>query len=152
MFISALVVLALDQASKALVRTVLPTGKSIDLWVLLLRQVRNPGTAFGLLRGKSPALFLASIAIFAVLLLALWRWGKTGSRLFQVAMGLIIGGALGNIIDRICLGEVVDFIDLRFWPVFNFADTAIVIGVILAIAVILVDMWNEHGGPYREEA
>mgnify|MGYP005838179613 CR=1 FL=1 len=152
MFISALVVLALDQASKALVRTVLPAGKSVDLWVLVLRQVRNPGTAFGILHGKSPALFLASIAIFAVLLLALWRWGKTGSRLFQAAMGLLIGGALGNIIDRIFLGEVVDFIDLRFWPVFNFADTAIVIGVVLAIAVILADTWKEHGETYREEA
>jgi len=143
-------VLGLDQASKALVRVFLPVGKSVDLWVFLLRQVRNAGTAFGLLRGKSPALFVASIAIFVVLLLALWRWGKTESAFFQVAVGLIIGGALGNIIDRICLGEVVDFIDLRFWPVFNLADTAIVIGVCFTIAVILRDTWKEHGDHSRE--
>lgn len=148
---SALLVLAMDQTSKALVRIFLPAGESVDLGLFRLRQVRNPGTAFGLLHGRSTALFIASIAALTVLLLALWWWGRTRSGLFQVFLGLIIGGALGNIIDRILLGEVVDFIDLRFWPVFNLADTAIVVGVIYAIAVILVDTWKGHEEASREK-
>lgn len=145
-------VLGLDQASKALVRKFLPAGESVDLKLLLLRQVRNPGTAFGLLHGRSTALFLASIAVLAVFLFVLWWWGRARGGLFQVALGLIIGGALGNIIDRIFLGAVVDFIDLRFWPVFNLADAAIVAGVVYAIAVILADIWKGHEVASRERS
>jgi len=61
-----------------------------------------------------------------------------------MGMGLIIGGALGNIIDRIALGAVVDFIDFGFWPVFNLADMAIVVGVIMTMVVVVKETWKKE--------
>jgi signal peptidase II len=135
--------LAADQASKALVRRFLPPGKTLDLHFFALRQVRNPGTAFGLIRGQSLPFFLGSVALLLVLVMVLWRFRGEEGRAFTAALGLIIGGALGNIIDRISLGAVVDFIDLRFWPVFNLADTAIVLGVGIALALVIREVWRE---------
>ncbi|MDI7251490.1 MAG: signal peptidase II, partial [Actinomycetota bacterium] len=135
--------LAADQVSKALVRWLLPLGKSLDVGLFSLRQVRNPGTAFGLIRGQSLPFFLGSVALLLVLMLVLWRFRREEGRVFTAALGLIIGGALGNIVDRIALGAVVDFIDLRFWPVFNLADTAIVFGVGMALAMVIRDVWRE---------
>lgn len=128
----------------------LPSGKALDLRLFVLHQVRNPGTAFGLIRGKTFPFFLASVAVLLLLLLVLWRWRRHLGRSFQAALGLIIGGAVSNIIDRIFLGAVVDFVDLRFWPVFNLADMAIVIGVGMALFCVLRDMWRE-GGKAREQ-
>ncbi len=145
LLVTALITLAIDQLSKALVRVYLPTGKEVSLGGFgKLSQVRNPGTAFGIIEGRSWPLFLASIAIFIVLVVVLWRWGGPGSFFFQMGLGLIIGGAIGNIIDRIALGAVVDFVDLGFWPmrswpVFNFADLAIVIGVGITLIIVIKD-------------
>ncbi|MBC7254135.1 MAG: signal peptidase II [Actinobacteria bacterium] len=146
---TAAAALAADQASKALVRCFLPPGKTLDLHLLALRQVRNPGTAFGLIRGQSLPFFLGSVALLLVLVLVLWRFRGEEGRAFTAALGLIIGGALGNIIDRISLGAVVDFIDLRFWPVFNLADTAIVLGVGIALVLVIREVWREGKGATR---
>lgn len=146
---TASITLALDQLTKALVRIMLPEGKTVSLGGFGdLRQLRNPGTAFGIIEGRSWPLFLASIAVFAVLVLVLWRWGGPGSKVFQAGLGLIIGGALGNIIDRSVLGAVVDFIDLGFWPmrswpVFNLADLAIVVGVGIILVVVIGDSFKK---------
>jgi signal peptidase II len=151
--VTATVSLAIDQASKALIRVFLPTGDSLSLGGFAeIRQVRNPGTAFGIIEGRSWPLFLASIAVFFVLILVLWRWGGPGTAFFQVGLGLIIGGAVGNIIDRIALGEVVDFIDLEFWPmgswpVFNLADLAIVAGVVITLIIVIK---SSFAGEQRE--
>ena len=147
---TAFAALAVDQLSKALVRIFLPQGKSVSLGGFgELHQLRNPGTAFGIIEGRSWPLFLTSIAVFVVLIVVLWRWGGPGSGFFQAGLGLIIGGALGNIIDRIALGAVVDFIDLGFWPmrswpVFNFADLAIVIGVGMTLIVVIKDSFTKR--------
>jgi len=125
----------------------LPPGKVVDIRILLFRQVRNPGTAFGIVQTRSWLLFLVSVVIMAVVLVALWMWGRPGSRFFRFSLGLIVGGALGNIVDRVALGEVVDFIDFRFWPVFNLADVAIVTGVFLVLLVVLKDLWGRDGEP-----
>lgn len=136
--VTSLATLVLDQASKATVRIWLPQdSEGFSFSFIRVHQVRNPGTAFGIIQGRSWPLFLASIAVFSVLLLVLWWWGGPGGRLFQAGLGLIIGGAIGNIIDRVVLGAVVDFIDVGFWPVFNLADTAIVIGVGLVILLVV---------------
>lgn len=145
LLVTALVTLAADQLSKALVRIFLAPGEVISLGGFgKLTQVRNPGTAFGIIEGRSWPLFVASIVIFFILVAVLWRWGGPGTALFQVGLGLIIGGAVGNIIDRIALGAVVDFIDLGFWPmrswpVFNLADLAIVIGVGITLVMVIKD-------------
>lgn len=154
---TVLITLALDQLSKALIRILLPQGEVVSLGGFgEIRQLRNPGTAFGIIEGRSWPLFLASIAVFVILVIVLWRYGGPGSAAFQVGLGLIIGGALGNIIDRIALGAVVDFIDLGFWPmrswpVFNLADLAIVVGVGMILVIVLKDSFRkpsplEEGG------
>ena len=140
---TALSMLALDQLSKGLVRVFLPPGEYLSLGGLgELRQLRNPGTAFGIIEARTWPFFAASIIVFCAIVFLLWSWGGPGGRLFQVGLGLIIGGALGNIIDRIALGAVVDFVDLGFWPlrgwpVFNLADLGIVAGVAGMLAVMM---------------
>jgi signal peptidase II len=147
----------LDQLSKALVRILLPQGEVVSLGGFgELRQLRNPGTAFGIIEGRSWPLFLASIAVFVVLVVVLWRWGGPGSAAFQVGLGLIIGGALGNIIDRIALGAVVDFVDLGFWPmrswpVFNLADLAIVVGVGTIMIIVVKESFRKPQQPGEGE-
>lgn len=150
LLVTTLITLAIDQLSKALTRIYLPSGESVSLGGFgKIYQVRNPGTAFGIIQGRSWPLFLVSIVVFFVLVLVLWRWGGPGSAFFQAGLGLIIGGAIGNIIDRIALGAVVDFIDLGFWPmrswpVFNFADLAIVIGVGMTLIVVIKESFRRE--------
>lgn len=97
-----------------------------------LTLVRNTGVAFGLLRGCSLPVALVTTGI---VLWLLWSAsGKGDSRQaggMSVALGLILGGAMGNLLDRIRFGAVIDFLDFRIWPVFNVADTCITIGAVL---------------------
>lgn len=155
--VAALVTLAIDQLSKALIRIYLPEGKPpLSLGGFgEIHQVRNPGTAFGIIQGRSWPLFLVSVVVFFLLLVVLWRWGRRDSILFQVGLGLIIGGAVGNIIDRVSLGAVVDFIDLGFWPmtkwpIFNLADLAIVIGVGITMVMVIKEGWKKEPRETRE--
>ncbi len=149
---AAAAALAADQASKALVRWLLPRGKKLSLGPFALRQVRNPGTAFGLIQGGSTAFFLASVALLLVMVAVFWRLRRGEGRGLAVALGLIIGGALGNIVDRLSAGAVIDFIDLRFWPVFNLADTAIVVGAGIALFLVVRDVWRGEGARGGVEA
>jgi signal peptidase II len=145
LLVAASIALVVDQLSKVVVRIYLPSNTSVSIdGFLRLHQIRNPGTAFGIIKGQSWLLFLGSILVLLVLLLALWKWGGPGSRLFQVGLGLIIGGAIGNIIDRIVLGEVIDFMDFRIWPVFNVADLAIVVGVAITMIIVLKDSLKKN--------
>lgn len=134
-----LAVLALDQAAKALVSSHMVAGGSIPILpgFLQLTLVRNSGMAFGLLSAATipykPVLvtLLSVAALGAVAAYALSS--PASERLTQFALAFILGGAAGNIIDRIRLGYVVDFIDVFYkdthWPMFNVADSAICIGV-----------------------
>jgi signal peptidase II len=127
-----------------MVRIYLPAGKTVSVGDFIrLQQVRNPATAFGIIKGESWLLFIGSIIILFILVFTTWKWAGPGNRWFQAGLGLIIGGAIGNIIDRVALGEVIDFVDLKIWPVFNVADTAIVIGVIIAMAMLIRDTWTK---------
>lgn len=101
-----------------------------DIFHLTL--VYNTGGAFGLLRDRN-TLFLAVSSVVSVVLLVQLFKAPAG---YRFALGLILGGAWGNMIDRLRLGHVIDFLDFRVWPVFNLADTAISIGVAL-MAVLL---------------
>lgn len=130
--IVALFVVVCDQASKALVVAQMYLGERIEIFSLLsLERTSNSGIAFGL-AGHVPSLVLILVAAAIVVILLLlgtqmkWR----GS---SIAIGLILGGALGNLLDRIFRGSVVDFIDLPHWPTFNLADVAITVGVVLLI-------------------
>ena len=105
---------------------------------LALRYYANPGAAFGMLPGAGSIIALVAIAAGILILIVVRR---LEGRLETVAMGLVLGGAIGNLIDRIFRGDglldgkVVDFVDFDFFPAFNVADSAITIGAILAVVV-----------------
>ncbi len=92
--------------------------------------LRNPGVAFGLFRGYSlPIALVTTAVVIGLLVSAACREKKVLS--VNVALGLIFGGAIGNLIDRVRFGGVIDFLDFRIWPVFNVADSCITIGAVL---------------------
>jgi signal peptidase II len=136
--VTALLVILADQATKLAIVASFQRGEQVDVLgsILRLGHARNSGAVFGILRssGNYFAVFslVAAAAIVVVIFLA-----RTSSTLIKIALGLVLGGALGNLIDRIRLGAVVDFIDLGVngvrWPSFNVADLAITVGVITLI-------------------
>lgn len=128
----------MDQLSKFLVLQYLSPHASVPLipQVLDLTLVRNPGVAFGLFSGYAPVLF-SVITISLVFLFLLANRSHGTSHVDRWALSLILGGAIGNWIDRLRFEAVIDFIDFRIWPVFNLADTAITIGVCLYFIRVL---------------
>lgn len=125
----ALLVVAADQGIKALVVRTIPVSASVLVipGVLSLTHVQNTGVAFGFLAGISPVVpSLAALTLLAVLLYNGGRWLQTCGA--GAGMALMAGGAVGNLLDRVRLGFAVDYLDLHVWPVFNFADAAIVVG------------------------
>jgi signal peptidase II len=146
---AALVVLV-DQLSKYFVLAWLGEGQSWEIapWlapVFRFTHVTNTGVAFGLFRGWGD-FFVIVAAIVIVLIIFYYRHLPDGQLLMRVALGLQLGGAVGNLVDRLRQGFVVDFIDLNFWPlhewpVFNLADSAIVAGVVL-LALLMI--WEER--------
>ena len=131
------VVLLVDQVSKYLIKTNLPLYESWpEEGIFRLTHGTNTGTAFGLFPNQTILLIVASL--FAIgFLYYFYRTQALPSRLLRLAIGLQLGGAFGNLIDRIRTGAVVDFIDVGWWPVFNLADSSIVIGITLLVGSII---------------
>ena len=132
----AVAVLALDQLTKALVRGGLEPGERRELigGVLDLVNVRNSGVAFGFLSGGGTLLVVGTAVALA--LLVVFFATHTGRALVWLPTGLLLGGALGNLIDRAREGSVTDFVKIPHWPAFNVADVAITFGVIALIYVL----------------
>jgi signal peptidase II len=148
-FLTASLLVAADQLSKLWIRSNLAIGESLfEVGFFCLTRVHNTGAVFGLFQNQSfPLTIIALVGIAALLLYALFpsRLQASLSRLGKLALGLVLGGTVGNLIDRIYLGYVVDFINFDFWPTFNIADSAIVIGtVILAYSLIGLAIAKEH--------
>jgi len=128
----------LDQLSKLWIRTHLPIGESLNITDrLIFIHVENTGSAFGLLANQTFLIITISIAGSLFILLFL-RYLSPATNLSVVSIGLILGGAVGNLIDRIRFGSVTDFIYFRLWgdfhwPAFNIADAAITVGVFVLI-------------------
>lgn len=129
---------AVDQGSKALTLNVLPLqGQGVEvLPVLNLVLVHNEGVSFGMLGGLTPWWALTLLATGIVVVLLIWLW-QTRSRLVGASLGLLIGGALGNVLDRLRHGAVTDFLDFHLggyhWPAFNLADVAVVSGAVVLV-------------------
>ncbi|MFN8112565.1 MAG: signal peptidase II [Solirubrobacterales bacterium] len=142
----AVVALALDQLTKAIVRGDIQPGERIDfLPGVDLVRVANRGIAFGLLDDAgSLVLVLAAVAFACLLGVFLAASGRRG---LWLPIGLLAGGAIGNLIDRIHEGAVTDFVDIGPWPAFNLADVEITLGV-----VILVWMYAFGAEPEPEAA
>lgn len=149
--ITAGTVLVVDQASKAAVRKWLPLGASRPILdgVLDLTHVHNTGAAFGIFPGAMAWFMLSAVAVLAGIAYVLWRHAPSDPWTV-VALGLIAGGAAGNLIDRALLGGVTDFFDVRVWPVFNVADVALDIGVAIVVIRLLFGGEREGGGPHAE--
>jgi signal peptidase II len=132
--VAALAVLGLDQWSKYVVSTSFLAGESRPLipHALYMTYVQNHAGAFGLF-GTQPWLLVVMALIVLGVFWYAYRELVARSLLVRLAFGGIAGGAIGNIVDRFHYGFVVDFIDLRWWPVFNVADSCITIGVVLLI-------------------
>jgi len=136
-FLTALLVVAADQLSKLWIRSNLTIGQSLfELGFFRITRVPpNTGAAFGLFQGHSFALTIVSLVAIAVLLLYAFfiyrRFPFLEDRLGKSALGLVLGGTVGNLIDRVHFGYVTDFIAVGIWPVFNIADSAITVGIIL---------------------
>lgn len=136
-------VVLVDQLSKFFALRCLSPQTSVPLvpGVLDLTLVRNSGAAFGLFSDYAPALFTVITVSLVVLFFIANRSHKAGtpgvSPVDRWALSLILGGAVGNWIDRLRFGTVIDFIDFRIFPVFNIADTAITIGVALYFIRVL---------------
>ncbi len=141
--IAIVFIIALDQITKSLVHLKLSVGESLPVIknVLHITLVTNTGAAFGIFKNATPVFILISISavIFvSVLIINIIKKASFFKNLrFDIALLLIISGALGNLIDRIRLGYVIDFIDVRIWPVFNIADTSITIGTCLLLLSFL---------------
>ena len=126
-------VVAIDQGSKALIESEVGRGDEVEVLPFLsLANTRNDGVAFGLAGDVSPVLVGATLVLLIGLIVYLGARAREGAPIWLPA-GLLIGGALGNLIDRVSQGAVTDFIDLPFWATFNLADVAIVAGVVLLV-------------------
>jgi signal peptidase II len=133
-WLSLAVVVALDQVTKRVVSTTFAPGESriIVPHLLWFTYVQNHAGAFGMFGSNAALLIVLAVAVLGMFWFS-FRDSATRSRLVRIAFGAIAGGAIGNIADRLHYGYVVDFIDLRWWPVFNVADSCITIGVALLI-------------------
>ena len=138
--LAAAAIIALDQATKWwILSDVMSPPRRIPVTGFFdLVLVFNRGVSFGLL-GGAPSWATAALIVFALLLsiaLCIWMW-RADSRLLGVALGCVVGGAIGNVIDRVRHGAVVDFLDFHVagyhWPAFNVADSAITVGVVFLI-------------------
>jgi signal peptidase II len=128
-FVTAITVVLLDLATKMWVRSTLAIGESVpEDWPVRLTHVNNTGAAFGLFQDRS-FIFVIIAVVAVVLIFYYYRRLSADAWVIRFGLGLQLGGAIGNLIDRIWFGHVTDFIDFRVWPVFNIADSAIVAGV-----------------------
>lgn len=140
----ALIIIILDQWTKWLVVNYMELRESIPIIenVFHLTSHRNAGAAFGILQGQMWLFYIATVIVIGVVIYYIQTEGKK-HRWFGLSLGLVLGGAIGNFIDRIFLGHVVDFLDVYIFtynfPIFNVADSALVVGVIMLIIHVLLE-------------
>jgi signal peptidase II len=148
----ALLILVADQISKYLVLSNLIPGQSwnpvasLTSWASITH-VTNTGAAFGLFPDRGSFFVVIAVIVVAAIIFY-YRHLPAGQWWIKVSLGLQLGGALGNLLDRLRLGYVIDFIDFKIWPVFNLADSAIVIGVAILAYYLLQDRGEKENGEH----
>lgn len=131
------IIIIIDQALKILVHRFMTLGQSVPLLkgILSLTYVRNTGAAFSLFVGFSP--YLVAVGLLVVAVVIYFHHTLSAKKpIVHIALAFILAGSVGNLLDRVFRGYVIDYLDLGFWPVFNFADIMINIGVILFLLFI----------------
>ena len=141
LIVLCILIILVDQAAKLYVSTALTLGTSIPVIkeIFHITYIHNPGAAFGVLANQQ---MLFIIFTFALLAVTAFFYKRLLRESFAIRYGatLLLGGALGNLIDRIRFSYVIDFFDFRIWPVFNIADIAICVGVGLLMYSVLFEM------------
>ena len=142
-------ILIADQVTKFVIRTQMAVGESFNVipHFLSITSHRNNGAAWGILSGKITFFYIITVIILIALVVFFIKEAKN-QMMMQIAISLLFAGALGNFIDRVRTGEVVDFVDTVIFgydfPIFNIADASLTIGVILLVIVLLKDQ-NQKG-------
>ena len=141
----AAVVFAVDQLTKTLIRGWLSVGEHWpgDFELIRLSHVENRGAAFGILQGAGPLLIVTTLVAIVLIAMTMLR-SETYSRPYLYGLALILGGAVGNLVDRLARGSVTDFIDPTHYPSFNIADSAIVIGVAAILLLTLFESSDDE--------
>lgn len=143
----AAVVLAGDQGLKAIVRATLAPREQVDVFPGFdLTRVRNDGIAFGLFPGRPGAVAILTVVALCAIAVALAGLVNRNV-LVATGAGLLVGGSLGNLIDRLAYGSVTDFLDPVGWPAFNLADVGIVVGAAIIVLGLLRDDEVREGAP-----
>jgi signal peptidase II len=147
------VIFALDQATKYLILRNIPVGESWSFFPFMaklfqLTHITNTGAAFGSFPGLGDMFKFVAVGVIIAIIIFYYRL-PTEIMGVRISLGLILGGALGNLLDRLVRidGAVVDFIDIGFWPIFNIADISIVIGV----CILAYYLWDEDNKERGEE-
>jgi len=149
LFLIALAVVIADQVTKQLAVHYLRTGNVVPIIgdILRLRYTTNTGSAFGLFQDQGFVLTIIALVVVGVIMFY-YRRLPGHMLLVRISLGLQLGGAIGNLIDRLHYGSVVDFIEFVLWPIFNIADAAIVLGVaLLAYYLIFLSPAEERLTP-----
>jgi signal peptidase II len=144
----AVAAVAADQATKEIVASQLDYGHEVHVvGPLSLHHVQNSGIAFGLFQNSTLVVTLLTAVAVAWMI---WFFARSGSRhpVLPVALGLLLGGSLSNLIDRVRLGHVTDFLDVTWWPAFNLADSFICVGV----AILLITLVRADREPRRSRS
>ena len=136
-----IIVFLADQLVKWYVDTSMYIGQSIPVIdnIFHITYILNPGAAFGMLEHKRWIFIIVALVIMAATIYC-YRWIKQESSLIRCGIGLLLGGAAGNLLDRIQTGLVVDFLDFRVWPVFNIAD----IGICVGAGMLMFSVWRRR--------
>jgi len=138
-FFVAAIVFSVDRFTKIAALKLLDPGESVKAipGVLHITLVLNDGAAFGLFKGRAVLFVFISLAVIISIAAYLFK-NRRLDRMASIGLGLILGGALGNLADRITIGRVVDFLDFRVWPVFNIADSCITIGTVVIVFLLFL--------------
>lgn len=149
-YLIALFVIVLDQLTKWRIVKTMDVGEEITIWdpYVSLYSHRNGGAAWGMLQGQFWLFAIITVVVIVGIIYYYHKEAK-GQPLFQAALMMLLGGAIGNFIDRLFRGEVVDFVSVLIpvinydFPIFNVADAALTLGVIMLVIYILFDMQKE---------
>ena len=132
-FLTAFLIVFLDQFTKLIISSRFTLGESVPVIksIFHLTYIINKGAGFGILQNKQWFFIWFAVIVIGIIL---YLYDKIpASKYVQLGVGLILGGAIGNLIDRIRLNYVIDFLDFRFWPAFNIADSAVSVGAVILI-------------------
>lgn len=147
-YIIILLIVIGDQLTKGLIQESMVLNQSIPVWdgIFSITYIHNTGAAFSMLAGKTPVLALFQVIIIGVILGYYMLKGRKAHLLLRISLAMIVAGGIGNLIDRLTLGYVVDFLDFHFWPIFNVADIGVTAGCLLLAGYVFFIEGKEKSG------